>query len=432
MKRKACLLGDVCKFIDYRGKTPPKTNAGIPLITAKIIKHGAIQKPQEFIQESFYDEWMRRGIPKRGDVIFTTEAPLGEVAQIKTDEKLAFAQRVIILEADEIVLHSDYLFYALQDTVLKNRIEARSSGTTVFGIKASELKKVEIDLPAMETQKKIGEVLSKIDDTIALNQQINKNLEEQAQAIFKAWFEDYEPFGGEAPNEFISMTLGRVAEIKTDSISPSKNPNVKVEHYSIPAYDEKHFPVFETTDDIKSNKYIITDKSVIISKLNPDTKRIWRPMCLSEHPICSTEFIVYEARNPAHKDFLYSLIDSVRFYNYLCSHTTGSTNSRQRATPSATLDFEFLLPSDEWIKKFCLIVTPIYDMISANLMENQALANLRDALLPRLMSGEIDVSGIEILPNDLAKAVADSRERHNLHGPFDSAEEAVASMLKEG
>lgn len=188
MKRKACLLGDVCKFIDYRGKTPPKTNAGIPLITAKIIKHGAIQKPQEFIEESFYDEWMRRGIPKRGDVIFTTEAPLGEVAQIKTDEKLAFAQRVIILEADEIVLHSDYLFYALQDTVLKSRIEARSSGTTVFGIKASELKKVEIDLPAMETQKKIGELLSKIGDKIALNQQINKNLEEQAQAIYKERF----------------------------------------------------------------------------------------------------------------------------------------------------------------------------------------------------------------------------------------------------
>ena len=176
MKCETYLLGDVCSFIDYRGKTPPKTSSGIPLITAKIIKNGVIQEPQEFIDETFYDEWMRRGIPKKGDIIFTTEAPLGEVAKIKTDKKLAFAQRVIILEPYEEILDSDYLFYALQDRVLKSRIDARSSGTTVFGIKSKELKKVEIDIPAIETQKKIGRVLSTIDDKIAVNNAINKNL----------------------------------------------------------------------------------------------------------------------------------------------------------------------------------------------------------------------------------------------------------------
>ena len=93
-------LQDVCSFIDYRGKTPPKTTSGVPLITAKIIKNGTILSPQEYIALDYYDEWMRRGIPKKGSVVFTTEAPLGEVAQIKTDERLAFAQRVIILEPD--------------------------------------------------------------------------------------------------------------------------------------------------------------------------------------------------------------------------------------------------------------------------------------------------------------------------------------------
>ncbi len=176
MKCKKYLLGDVCNFIDYRGKTPPKTTLGIPLVTAKIIKNGVIQETQEFIDESFYEEWMRRGIPKKGDVIFTTEAPLGEVAKIRTDEKLAFAQRVIILEPNEDILDSDYLFYALQDRVLKGRIEARSSGTTVIGIKAKELKQVEIDLPPIEIQKKIGKVLSAMDDKIAVNNDINKNL----------------------------------------------------------------------------------------------------------------------------------------------------------------------------------------------------------------------------------------------------------------
>ncbi len=176
MRYETYSLGEVCNFIDYRGKTPPKTTRGIPLVTAKIIKNGIIQEPQEFIDEAFYDEWMRRGIPCKGDVIFTTEAPLGEVAQIKTNAKLAFAQRVIVIRTDEKKLHSNYLFYALQDIILKSRIEARSSGTTVFGIKSSELKKVEIDLPDMEIQKKVGEILSKIDDKIYANNEINKNL----------------------------------------------------------------------------------------------------------------------------------------------------------------------------------------------------------------------------------------------------------------
>ena len=184
--------------------------------------------------------------------------------------------------------------------------------------------------------------------------------------------------------------------MKTDSWSPAKNPNVEVEHYSIPAYDERHFPVFESASGIKSNKYLLTPESVMISKLNPDTKRIWRPVCLSKHPVCSTEFIVYEAKKNGQRDYLYSLIDSVPFFNHLCSHTTGSTNSRQRATPKATLDFSFILPSDDVIEDFCHTVTPMYDLISNNIVENQSFAETRDSLLPRLMSGELDVSDLDL------------------------------------
>jgi len=183
--------------------------------------------------------------------------------------------------------------------------------------------------------------------------------------------------------------------MKTDSWSPVKNPDDVVEHYSIPAYDEKHYPVFESATDIKSNKYILTPDSVMISKLNPDTKRIWRPMCLSANPVCSTEFIVYEARKNDQKDFIYSILDSVPFFNYLCAHTTGSTNSRQRATPKATLDYSFQLPPDNIIKDFCQLVTPMYDLIASNIVENQSLAKTRDSLLPRLMSGELDVSNLD-------------------------------------
>lgn len=176
MRFKSYMLQEVCNFIDYRGKTPIKTEKGIPLVTAKIIKNGVIMTPQEFIAENSYDNWMRRGIPQKGDIVFTTEAPLGEVAEIKTNEKLAFAQRVIIMEPKKEYLNNHYLLYALQDKKLKNRIIAKASGTTVTGIRSSELKKIIIDLPSIEIQRKIADILYLFDEKIALNVTINDNL----------------------------------------------------------------------------------------------------------------------------------------------------------------------------------------------------------------------------------------------------------------
>lgn len=198
------------------------------------------------------------------------------------------------------------------------------------------------------------------------------------------------------PDSWTVSNLGEISSIKTNSFSPSKNPDVMLEHYSIPAFDGQKYPVFESAKAVKSNKYVLTNQSVMISKLNPDTKRVWRPMCLSDLAVSSTEFIIFEANNPAHKDFVYSIIDSDLFSDWMCTHTTGSTNSRQRTTPSSTLEFKIPLPDDETINYFCNLVTPMYDLISQNICENQRLANLRDAILPKLMSGELDVSELDL------------------------------------
>lgn len=289
-----------------------------------------------------------------------------------------------------------FLYYVLSDDTFFDYSMATSKGTKMPRGDKAAIMKYEVPDFTYEEQEKIAEILEALDRKIQLNTEINENLTEQARAIFQAWFIDYEPFGGAAPLDWHPSTLGQIAEIKTDSWSPTKNPDVVVEHYSIPAFDEQHYPVFEIASGIKSNKYILSSNSVMISKLNPDTKRIWRPMCLSEHPICSTEFIVYEAKKQEQKDYIYSILDSVPFLNHLCSHTTGSTNSRQRATPKSTLDFTLCLPPDSVIEDFCHIVTPMYDLIASNIVENQSLAKARDSLLPRLMSGEIDVSAVQL------------------------------------
>lgn len=284
-----------------------------------------------------------------------------------------------------------YAYYLLSSLQLNRR----HIGTGQPLLTQSILNGIECLIPDIETQKKISGFLGTIDQKIYLNEEVNKNLLEQAQMIYQSWFIRYDPFGGKLPDDWKHGTLGEIAAIKTESWSPAKHPNTIVEHYSIPAFDEKRYPVFESSSEIKSNKYILTPESVMISKLNPNTKRIWRPLCLSKTPVCSTEFIVYEAKKESQKDFIFSIIDSVSFSNHLCAHVTGSTNSRQRAMPKTTLDFPVLIPTDDIITDFCNIVTPMYDLISSNIIENQSLAATRDSMLPKLMSGHLDISAFD-------------------------------------
>lgn len=148
-------IGAVIRFIDYRGKTPVKTENGIRLITAKNVKMGYLQEsPMEFIAASNYESWMTRGIPKKGDVLFTTEAPLANVAQLDTDEKIAFAQRIIVMQPNAENLDCTFLKYLLLSHPVQERIRNRGTGATVQGIKASLLKTIEISFPETLAEQK--------------------------------------------------------------------------------------------------------------------------------------------------------------------------------------------------------------------------------------------------------------------------------------
>lgn len=136
-------------LIDYRGKTPTKTASGTKLITAKVIKDGFIvEGNHEYIATHEYNSWMRRGLPKQWDILLTTEAPLGEVAQLRTPERVALAQRVILLRGNPSVIDQNFYFHALKSPFVQAGLRARSTGTTVLGIKQAELWNVEIPCPS--------------------------------------------------------------------------------------------------------------------------------------------------------------------------------------------------------------------------------------------------------------------------------------------
>lgn len=149
------------KVIDYRGKSPPKSDCGIPLITAKNIRQGYIdENPKEYIFADQYESWMVRGIPTTGDIFITTEAPLGNVAKVP-GFKFAIGQRVLALNPAPCI-SSDYLLYLMQSRYFQDQLELQSTGSTVAGIKQSTFRKILIPLPPVQEQQSITKPLDSI------------------------------------------------------------------------------------------------------------------------------------------------------------------------------------------------------------------------------------------------------------------------------
>ena len=163
-------LIDVCDYVDYRGKTPIKTDSGVFLVTAKNVKDGYIDygASQEYISEDDYEEVMHRGKPEIGDVLITTEAPCGNVAQVNRAD-IALAQRIIKYRGQSNIVDNTYLKYYLLSPEFQNILNAKSSGGTVKGIKGSILHQQEIKYPKYEEQFKIGSYFNNLDHLITLH-----------------------------------------------------------------------------------------------------------------------------------------------------------------------------------------------------------------------------------------------------------------------
>lgn len=151
-------ISELVDYIDYRGKTPEKSDSGIPLITAKNVKKGYVDdEPREYIPEENYDAWMTRGLPRKNDVLFTTEAPLGNVALLGGYEKVVIGQRLIALRSKGRVTH-EYLMFLLLNPFIQDLIFGRSSGSTVKGIRTKELYDIELPVPDLIRQEEFSSI----------------------------------------------------------------------------------------------------------------------------------------------------------------------------------------------------------------------------------------------------------------------------------
>ena len=409
-------------IIDYRGKSPNKTTFGVPLITAKVVKGGRIETPDEFIAEVDYEEWMSRGIPQAGDVVMTTEAPLGEVAQLD-GRKVALAQRIITLRGKPGLLDQSFLKFLLQSKSVQEELRSRATGTTVVGIKQSELRKVNLTLPPYESQKCIGHILGTLDDKIELNRRMNETLEAMARAIFQSWFVDFDPVRAKASGEStdsICQRLGLTPELLAlfpDSFEDSElgaipegwNPKVFSETIQIigggtPKTSVEDFwggdiPWFSVVDaPTDSDVFVIDTEKKITNKGLESSSTKLLPAGVTIISARGTVGKVALVGTPmAMNQSCYGLRgrNSCDVYTYYATRQLVSSLKRHGhgavfdTITRDTFASVKVVSCDAISKAFDAMVAPNMKRIKANAFHTARLVELRDSLLPKLLTGEL-------------------------------------------
>ncbi len=449
-------------IIDYRGKTPKKVDNGIPLITAKIIKNGRIQEVNEFIAIDEYDNWMIRGLPLEGDVVLTTEAPLGEVAQLNA-HKVALAQRVITLRGKKGILENDYLLYLLQSSFVQNQLDGRASGSTVTGIKQSELREIILRLPPIAVQKSISHQLKCLDKKIDLNNQINQTLEQMSQALFKSWFVDFDPVIDNAldagnpipealqsraelrqkvrnsadfkplpadvralfPAEFeetelgclpatwIYSDLGKLIDIKHgfafkgEYFSEKATDDILLTPGNVRIGGGFKFDKFKYYNGEIPKDYIFENDDIFVS-MTDLSKECDSLGYVARIPLQGNVRFLHNQRLgrviigkhiSSAKEFIYQILVSQDYRNTVLGSVTGTTV--KHTSPSKILNH--IIPhstNGEVERKFSSICSSHSLSISNNNENNRVLLQLRDTLLPKLISGELS---LEDLPDLVAQ-----------------------------
>ena len=363
--------------------------SGIPFVMASDINEGKVDLEScKFITEQQASS-LRKGFAKAGDVLLTHKASLGRTAlvpRLDTDYIMLTPQVTYYRIKDKARLLNSYLKYYFdspffQDTLINHG----DAGSTRAYIGITAQHELPIILPPLPEQKAIASVLSSLDDKIDLLHRQNKTLEAMAETLFRQLFIE------EAKEDWEELSVSDIAIHVKDNVNPSKDPLKTFYHFSLPAFDSGQKPTSELGSEILSNKYRVSKNSILVSKLNPRVPRIWLVSNVEANYVCSTEFQNLKPKVIAHLMFLYSLFNSRDVIDELTMSASGTSGSHQRVKPEDMLNITFRTPSLDYLEQYSSLIAPSMQKVASNKQQIQTLENLRDTLLPKLMSGEVRV-----------------------------------------
>ncbi len=286
------------------------------------------------------------------------------------------------------LVDANFLYYKLVESynLLRNYGLA---GTAVPIVNKGDFENIEITIPEnISEQTAITEVLSSLDDKIDLLHRQNKTLEQLAETIFRQWFVE------EVEESWEEVSLSEIAIHFKVNINPSTNPKTIFKHYSLPSFDEGKEPKEEIGKDILSGKYKVVSNSILISKLNPGTPRVWGLFgnIDEENAVCSTEFQVVKPKDNKCYSFIYCYLKSYQVAQELKGAASGTSGSHQRVNPQDIFNLVFRKAPLGLIEKFDDITKDFFLKIKSNRSQIHTLTQLRNTLLPKLMNGEVRVN----------------------------------------
>ena len=419
MEWKEVILGEITNLvIDYRGKTPLKlgsswSDSGYRALSAKNIKTGQIvaEDSIRFVDEELYRKWMKDEV-KKGDILITSEAPFGQIYYWDSDEKIVLSQRLFDVRLNDEVCHK-YVYYFMTSHRYQKDLEGRATGTTVTGLRQPELLKSTILLPPLSAQRSISSILSSLDRKIELNNKINADLEEMAQAIFKNWFVDFEPF---KDGKFVDSELGMIPEgwkvsqiidiphILETGRRPKGGavkegiPSVGAEHvkgmcsydYSKTKYINAEFASKLKSGKIKGYELLIYKDGGKPGYFIPNFSIFGEGYPFEECYLNEHVFKLDFNGNKGFNIFCYFFFKTKAIMKYL------NAQGAKAAIPGINKkDIEYiyiLSPNNDAVRDFGIFALPLFKKILQNANENLRLSHLRDTLLPKLMSGDLEVS----------------------------------------
>lgn len=376
-------------IIDNRGKTVPVVDSGFPLIATNCIHNELLYPTYEkirFINDETYTSWFR-GHPIPGDVIFVCKGTPGKVCLVPEPVDFAIAQDMVSLRANPEIIYNKFLLAVLRSDQIQRFIYNRSVGDVIPHFKKSFFELLEIPIPPMQLQKKIGDFYFEISSKIETNRRINARLEELAQAIFKSWFIDFEPFGGQMPQDWELKSLSEIANY-LNGLAMQKYPPIN-NNDKIPVLKIRELGEGRITDNSdfcsKANigsDYIIENGDIIFSWSGTLLVKMWTGVkCgLNQHL-----FKVTSSQYPKWFYYFWTLYHNENFKRIAKDKAVTMGHIKRDELDKAKV----FVPTADVMLKIDSILSPLLEQNLILNLESTRLAELRDTLLPKLMSGEV-------------------------------------------
>ena len=383
---KTVSLIELCYSVtDCPHSTPKWTNAGKIVIRNQNIRNGRLDTSSvSYTTQEDYDKRIKRALPNVGDIIITREAPMGEVCMIPDNLECCLGQRMVLLKPNKDLVDNNYLLYALQSPYVQNQISwSEGTGTTVSNLRIPHLKKLQIPIIELIKQRKIAKLLANLDKKIAVNNEINDNLQQQAVALYQQMFTDsHEP-------DWTDGSLSDIADItmgQSPSGSSYNEDGIGTIFFQGRAEFGFRFPTIRlyTTEP----KRMACTNDILMSVRAPvgDLNVAHTDCCVGRG------LAAIHSKTNRQSFMLYTMFSLKKRLDVFNGEGTvfGSINR------SSLNDIPVLIPSNGAIENFERIVAPMDAAIRNNYDEICRLQEIRDSLLPKLMSGEIDVSNIQL------------------------------------